>query len=328
MKHFTPMGNVIGPAQGTAPRPARSTMNGTHGTAGTHRPTFSATFSPSLPSPQLLPDNIMTQRLLSFLPSSLTSYLVTLLVPAAMLAGCAAPSGGGANPASGTSDNTAAATAPADILGTWQLMKWEGTSDAPNLPEGRAINLTFNDKGAYSGTGGCNRIFGQYTIGPGKGQLSIQPPAATRMACPDSMAFEDRYLKTLASMTRFERRDTQLILSAPNGPTLTYASQTLLNRTVAGASGAATTEDRILDVDSQMADCVGVAPRKCLRVRAADDSGKSQWELWYAHIDGFEWKPGVEYRVKIHGEPVANPPADASSMRWTLVEVIRETPAR
>ncbi|UVA81232.1 META and DUF4377 domain-containing protein [Pandoraea commovens] len=270
----------------------------------------------------------MTQRLLSFLPSSLTSYLVTLLVPAAMLAGCAAPSGGGANPASGTPDNTAAATAPADILGTWQLMKWEGTSDAPKLPEGRAINLTFNDKGAYSGTGGCNRIFGQYAIGPGKGQLSIQPPAATRMACPDSMAFEDRYLKTLASMTRFERRDTQLILSAPNGPTLTYASQTLLNRTVAGMSGAATTEDRILDVDSQMADCVGVAPRKCLRVRAADDSGKSQWELWYAHIDGFEWKPGVEYRVKIHGEPVANPPADASSMRWTLVEVIRETPAR
>ncbi|AKM31765.1 hypothetical protein AB870_19120 [Pandoraea faecigallinarum] len=269
----------------------------------------------------------MTQRLLSFLPSSFATSLATLLIPAAMLAGCAAPSGGGAKPPSET-DSTAAATAPADILGTWQLVKWEGASDAPSMPEGRVINLTFNDKGAFSGTGGCNRIFGQYTIGPAKGQVTIQAPAATRMACADSMAFETRYLKTLPSVTRFERRDTQLILSAPNGETLTYASQTLLNRTVADTSRATKTEDRILDIDSQMADCMGVAPRKCLRVRPADDTGKSQWELWYAHIDGFEWKPGVEYRVKIHGEPVANPPADASNMRWTLVEVLRETPAR
>ncbi|VVD97235.1 META domain-containing protein [Pandoraea cepalis] len=267
---------------------------------------------------------IMTQRRLSFLPASFATYMATLLVPAAMLAGCAAPSGG-AGPSQASPGAPAAATAPADILGTWQLMRWEGVDDLPSLPESRAINLTFNDKGAFSGSGGCNRIFGQYSVGPAKGQVSLQAPAATRMACPDSMAFEARYLTTLPRVTRFERRDTQLILRTPNGETLTYASQTLLDRPVASATK---TEDRIVDVDSQMADCVGVAPRKCLRVRNADDSGKAPWELWYAHIDGFSWKPGVEYRVKIHGEPVVNPPADASSMRWTLVEVIRETPAR
>lgn len=139
----------------------------------------------------------MTQRLLSFLPSSFASYIATLLVPAAMLAGCAAPSGGGATPPSETPGASAAATTPADILGTWQLVKWEGTNDVPNLPEGRVINLTFNDKGAFSGTGGCNRIFGQYTVGPANGQVTLKAPATTRMACPDSMAFEDRYLKTL-----------------------------------------------------------------------------------------------------------------------------------
>jgi heat shock protein HslJ len=283
--------------------------------------------SPSLPSPQPKANPIMTQRRLSFLPSSFASYLAALIVPAAMLAGCAAPSGGGDNQ-SASPDASAAANAPTDILGTWQLVKWEGTSDVPPLPEGRTINLTFNDKNAFSGTGGCNRIFGQYKIGPGNGQVSLQAPAATRMACPDSMAFEDRYLKTLPRVTRFERRDTQLTLHTTDGETLTYASQTLLNRTIADAAGNQKTEDRILDVDSKMADCVGVAPRKCLRVRNADGSGKAQWELWYAHIDGFEWKPGVEYRVKIHGEPVENPPADAASMRWTLVEVIRETPSR
>ncbi|WP_374619495.1 DUF4377 domain-containing protein [Pandoraea sp.] len=270
----------------------------------------------------------MTQRRRSFLPSSFAAYMTTLLIPAAMLAGCAAPSGGGANQSSASSGAPVAATKPADILGTWQLVKWEGDSDVPSLPEGRAINLTFNDKGAFSGTGGCNRIFGQYKVGPAKGQVSLQPPATTRMACPDSMAFEDRYLKILPRVTRFERRDTQLMLSAPGGQILTYASQTLLDHPFAGTRSTAGTEDRIVDVDSQLADCTGVAPRKCLRVRNADDSGKAPWELWYTRIDGFEWKPGVEYRVKIHGEPIANPPADASSMRWTLVEVIRETPAR
>ncbi len=302
-----------------------STSHGIHGTARAFHPVPRATLAPSLPSPSLRPFKIMTQRL----PSSFASYLAMLLVPAAMLAGCAAPSGGGATPpTTGDSNVTAAATTPADILGTWQLVRWEGANDIPSLPEGRVINLTFNDKGAFSGTGGCNRIFGQYTVGPANGQVSLKAPAATRMACPDSMAFEDRYLKTLPRVARFERRDTQLILSAPGGETLTYASQTLLNRPVAGTTGASKTEDRVLDVDSQMADCVGVGPRKCLRVRTADDSGKAPWELWYAHIDGFDWKPGVEYRVKIHGEPVDNPPADASSMRWTLVEVIRQTPTR
>lgn len=314
--------------EGTDPPPGGSTIHGTHGAVRTCHARSIVTASPFLPSAQPLPYKIMNQRRLSLLPSSFATYLATLLVPAALLAGCAAPSGGGANPAAESSGGTAAATTAADLIGTWQLTKWEGPTNLPSLPEGRMINLTFNDKGAFSGTGGCNRIFGQYKVGPGNGQLTIQAPASTRMACQDSMTFEDRYLKTLPTVTTFERRGTQLTLATTNGEKLTYASQTLLNRTVAGAGGAARTEDRVLDVDSQMADCVGVAPRKCLRVRNADDSGNSPWELWYAHIDGFDWKPGVEYRVKIHGEPVVNPPADASNMRWTLVEVIRETPAR
>ena len=62
----------------------------------------------------------MTQRLLSFLPSSFASYIATLLVPAAMLAGCAAPSGCRPTPPTETPRASAPATTPAEILGTWQ----------------------------------------------------------------------------------------------------------------------------------------------------------------------------------------------------------------
>lgn len=265
--------------------------------------------------------------------SSFASYLAMVIVPIALLAGCAAPSGNGGG--AGSTDAAASAKSsaePGDIIGTWQLIRWEGPGDVPPLPEGRLINLNFNDQGEIHGTGGCNRIFGKYTAGPGKGQLSMTSPAATRMACPDSMAFEQSYVATLARVNRFERRDNLLLLTAPGGDTLTYAAQTLLNRPVADnratAVAADKPQDRTLDVDSQLADCVGVGPRKCLRVRdVGNAAGRASWELWYAQIDGFDWQPGVEYRVKIHGEPLQNPPADASSMRWTLVEVISQTPS-
>ncbi|GAB3630251.1 META domain-containing protein [Pandoraea terrae] len=266
----------------------------------------------------------------ALLPAT-AKYAARLLLPVALLAACAQPQGGAAPAATGEPGAATAPSAakPGDVTGTWQLIRWEGSGEVPALPEGRVVTLTLNDQGEFSGTGGCNRIFGQYSAGAGN-TLSIKAPAATRMACPDAMAFEQRYLATLARVTGYERQDNLLVLKTANTERLTYANQTNLIPNVAGkvpTTGSRRT-DRVLDVDSRQADCMGVAPRKCLRVRdAASAGGAGPWELWYDHIDGFDWKPGVEYRVRIHGEPVANPPADASRMRWTLVEVIRQTPA-
>jgi heat shock protein HslJ len=69
-------------------------------------------------------------------------------------------------------------------------------------------------------------------------------------------------------------------------------------------------------------DCVGVAPQKCLLVKEkpADD-----WTYYYDQIQGFEYEPGYEYELRIMEERIENPPADASSLRWTLVEVVAKT---
>jgi heat shock protein HslJ len=47
--------------------------------------------------------------------------------------------------------------------------------------------------------------------------------------------------------------------------------------------------------------------------------------MFYSEINGFCFVPGYEYVIRIREEPVENPPADASSKKWTLVEVISKT---
>ncbi|WP_394830744.1 DUF4377 domain-containing protein [Pendulispora rubella] len=82
---------------------------------------------------------------------------------------------------------------------------------------------------------------------------------------------------------------------------------------------------REIEVDAQMVDCTGVGPQKCLRIRK---NPQAEWELWYSGIEGFTHKAGVKARLRIREEKVPNPPADGSSLRLILVEVLEQTPAK
>ena len=81
---------------------------------------------------------------------------------------------------------------------------------------------------------------------------------------------------------------------------------------------------KTLYVDAVLADCVGVAPQQCLRVREDPDAA---WTLLYDPIVGFNYEEGYTYELRIREEHVPNPPADASSIRRVLVEVVGRTPA-
>lgn len=81
----------------------------------------------------------------------------------------------------------------------------------------------------------------------------------------------------------------------------------------------------IVNVAGQRAPCTGEAPTLCLQVRT--QSGAA-WTLHYGDIEGFNWQPGTEYVIRVREAPVANPPADASSLRWVLQEVLESGPAR
>ncbi|WP_068061340.1 DUF4377 domain-containing protein [Nocardia xishanensis] len=80
----------------------------------------------------------------------------------------------------------------------------------------------------------------------------------------------------------------------------------------------------VIDVAPQTMRCTGAAPMDCLQIRRDHDG---PWELFYGSITDFEFQPGYRYRLRIEQTPVANPPADASSVTWRLVEVLDKQPA-
>jgi hypothetical protein len=79
----------------------------------------------------------------------------------------------------------------------------------------------------------------------------------------------------------------------------------------------------IYHVNSFRVPCVGVAPMSCLQVRRGDEA-TGDWQNFYASIDGFAYEPGYVYRLLVRETPLPRDqvPADASSIRYELVEVI------
>lgn len=74
-------------------------------------------------------------------------------------------------------------------------------------------------------------------------------------------------------------------------------------------------------VDEYTTSCVGVAVQQCLLVK---ESKEDAWELWYDGIKGFDHKAGTSYVLRIVEKQISNPPQDASSIAWELIEVLEE----
>lgn len=59
----------------------------------------------------------------------------------------------------------------------------------------------------------------------------------------------------------------------------------------------------------------------CYQVR---DSAAQPWQLWYGEITGFNFQPGVRYRLRVVEVSNPNPPADASTLNWGLDAVVEQ----
>jgi len=48
----------------------------------------------------------------------------------------------------------------------------------------------------------------------------------------------------------------------------------------------------------------------------------SDWEMFYDSIEGFEYQEGTQYKISVTITNIENPPTDASSLKYTLVEIL------
>lgn len=59
-----------------------------------------------------------------------------------------------------------------------------------------------------------------------------------------------------------------------------------------------------------------------LLVQENDNIGSDNWTRLYTTIKGFNYQPGFIYDIKVSIDQIDNPPADGSSLQYTLQEII------
>ena len=221
----------------------------------------------------------------------------------------------------------------------WELVRWQrpdGTlRDIPHGDNGQPIIFDFNDgidspQGTVSCTSGCNRFTGGY--GKTSTGLRFDRIAGTRMACPGPrMELESALLKAMASPfttvgTQPSAGSTgrQIVWKTADGDLLQFVEREGVGRRGAKID-AASGKEKIVYIDSQRVECSGVGKMQCYRWRESPDA---PWQLWYGAIKGLDFEPGVSYKLRVREYQVPNPPADASSIRWQLIDVEERTRAK
>lgn len=82
---------------------------------------------------------------------------------------------------------------------------------------------------------------------------------------------------------------------------------------------------QIIHISPYQQECVGVTIQNCLVVRYDDEDELS---FFYDSINGFMFEEGFEYTLLVNIAERENPPADASSLVYELVEVVQKFPAQ
>lgn len=71
--------------------------------------------------------------------------------------------------------------------------------------------------------------------------------------------------------------------------------------------------------------CQGIVPMQCLVVNKVVDGKATEWQFFYNDIKGFDFEPGSFYKLSVATSEIDNPPADASSLSYQLVNQDEKT---
>lgn len=96
-----------------------------------------------------------------------------------------------------------------------------------------------------------------------------------------------------------------------------------------GLSACASSQHQIYWVSGSKAECsAGAGKMQCLRVSKNADLKQADWQYFYAPIEGFNFEKGFLKKIEVHASPLdpQTVPADASSIRYTLIKELEKMP--
>jgi len=80
--------------------------------------------------------------------------------------------------------------------------------------------------------------------------------------------------------------------------------------------------EKTIYVADAMVNCTSVAAQKCLQIK---ENENDNWSNLLDEIEGFEYEVGYSYKLKVEVTKIENHPADASSEKYILIEVLEKT---
>lgn len=84
------------------------------------------------------------------------------------------------------------------------------------VPAGFTAYLNFSQDGKVTGSGGCNRFFGDFT-NTTPGQVKFGALGSTKMYCQDRMEIENGLFNALDKVSRYRVDGTRLMLESDDG---------------------------------------------------------------------------------------------------------------
>lgn len=85
-------------------------------------------------------------------------------------------------------------------------------------------------------------------------------------------------------------------------------------------------ENMLMRVNHYQQTGVGEGLHLVYLVQEGEEIGGEQWSYFYSPIEGFDYEPGYVYELRLRKKYVENPPADGTSIRYILLNVISKTP--
>jgi hypothetical protein len=83
---------------------------------------------------------------------------------------------------------------------------------------------------------------------------------------------------------------------------------------------------KLIRVNSYTETCQGLVKQQCLLVQEGSAIDSDNWSYFYSEIEGFDYETGFLYDLEVHINERPKPlAADASSLRYELIEIISKT---